>query len=396
MRWWFFRGLIQRAQLLGPNSPSARLHKWTRQLVHCCKLPSTRLSVANSCKSVAVSVQGTSQLAARHTGLWRSIQLLGGLGRCRVSGLVGVAAVTYTCWRLSLNVTNATTALCHKAVAPDFEGSELQVAVDSLSPGSQIGLFHKFYLAFRLVYLSVLFFPVVFLYGLGSLLNAPYLSDLSWRYMLVAIQIAGPAFIKLGQWASTRRDLFSEAFCSTLSRLHTRCEPHSWEYTVETLEESFGKEWRDRIVIVDMEPIGSGCVAQVYKGHLKLEGAGRGGLRTNACPATIADSSTKGDTLALETGHLPSSAVPPPCSEPSASPGTEVCSTSDLEGKGGPAFVPIAVKVLHPGIVDQMERDICVMKYAAEWVDYIYPDVHWVALKECVNEFSQVMWKQVG
>ena len=69
-------------------------------------------------------------------------------------------------------------------------------------------------------------------------------------------------------------------------------------------------------------------------------------------------------------------------------------STSNTSTSGR-RFIPIAVKVLHPGVVEAMEVDITLMKYVASWVDYVYPDVHWVALKECVDQFSEIMTKQV-
>ena len=51
---------------------------------------------------------------------------------------------------------------------------------------------------------------------------------------------------------------------------------------------------------------------------------------------------------------------------------------------------------LHPGVVGAMDADIRLMRYVASWVDYLYPDVHWIALKECVDEFSFVMQQQVS
>ena len=56
---------------------------------------------------------------------------------------------------------------------------------------------------------------------------------------------------------------------------------------------------------------------------------------------------------------------------------------------------PVAIKVLHPGTVQAMERDMLLMRYAAYWMDWLNPDFHWVALKECFSEFSIVMRKQV-
>lgn len=40
--------------------------------------------------------------------------------------------------------------------------------------------------------------------------------------------MAGPVFVKLGQWMSTRRDLYDETFINTLSTLTTEAKTHSF------------------------------------------------------------------------------------------------------------------------------------------------------------------------
>lgn len=82
------------------------------------------------------------------------------------------------------------------------------------------------------------------------------------KALLVLVEISGPTFIKLGQWASTRRDLFSAEFCDTFSKLHMNAPSHSWQYTERRLEEVFGTEWREIFVVVD-SVIHSGCIGQV-------------------------------------------------------------------------------------------------------------------------------------
>lgn len=46
------------------------------------------------------------------------------------------------------------------------------------------------------------------------------------------LEAAGPAFIKWGQWAATRHDLFPPDFCAILELLHTQVQaptfPHMW------------------------------------------------------------------------------------------------------------------------------------------------------------------------
>ena len=238
----------------------------------------------------------------------------------------------------------------------------LEPVEDELYPTSisnisvqQFGLTRRLWMATRFFYLALLFSPGMGLYLLSYVLGSSTLAEMSWKYVLFALQSAGPAFVKLGQWASTRRDLFTDSFCQTLSHLHLRCTPHSWEETVEMLEASLGGDWQDTLCITDRRPIGSGCVAQVYRGQLCSQPSGSG------------------------SGSDP----PPP-------PGGE----ESLHGNPG-AVTPVAVKILHPNILYRMEQDICLMKYVASWVDILYPDVHWVALTECVDEFTVVMEQQV-
>ena len=240
----------------------------------------------------------------------------------------------------------------------------------------QFTLLEKTYVALRFVYLSILFWPTAVLYGVSRLFHSSRLESLTWTYTMRAVQVAGPAFIKLGQWASTRRDLFSEEFCSSLSQLHTACQPHRWRDTRRTLEEEFGHNWEEILEISDREPIGSGCVAQVYKGYLK----------TTSASATT-----------TERGTGENSNEKPTRSSKSVFSIFTRSQTAKSEGKRveEERAVPVAVKVLHPCTVQNMERDMLLMRYGAYWMDWLYPDLHWVALKECFSEFSTIMRKQV-
>ncbi len=284
----------------------------------------------------------------------------------QTSGLLAGTAGCYLFRRL--NAPSSTQALCHDTSIQEETEAYAQPATElTFVIEKNLSLLEQIRLTFRMFYLCMLFSPAALLYCLSYVSGSGYLADLGWRYTFVAIQIAGPAFMKLGQWASTRRDLFSEKFCSTLSRLHMRCDPHPWRETVKTLEENFGREWEDEIVIVDRRPIGSGCVAQVYRGYLKTDAFGTDSKRRKSrltAAASILDQASE----SVRPSHS---------------------TLASLEER------PIAVKVRHPGIVDAMATDIRLMQYVSDWVDTVYPDVHWVALKECVNEFSKVMWKQV-
>lgn len=94
----------------------------------------------------------------------------------------------------------------------------------------------------------------------------PIIETWLWDYMIWSAEQLGPTFIKLAQWASTRPDLFPPHLTERLEKLQDGVEvEYPFSYVENTLDESFGKEWRSKMV-VDPQPIGSGCVAQVFKG----------------------------------------------------------------------------------------------------------------------------------
>lgn len=46
--------------------------------------------------------------------------------------------------------------------------------------------------------------------------------------------------------------------------------PHPWGHTDELLRKAFGEDWMDILKFQSQEPVGSGCVAQVYKAYADL------------------------------------------------------------------------------------------------------------------------------
>ena len=222
------------------------------------------------------------------------------------------------------------------------------VSTESCAPEGPTGIttnggFSRVFVTFRLIYLTLLFIPVLFCHIIEFLIPLKVISSLKWRLLLYSIQRAGPAFIKLGQWASTRPDIFSETTCVALSELQRDCTPHSWESTRQTLEESFGSDWEDMFTQHDHTPIGSGCIAQVYKWSLRKQ--------------CLNDNNRVMNT--------------------------------DSE------LLPVAVKVLHPGVADSVLRDVHIMETVAYVIDKLCPSVYWISLRECVDEFGIVMKKQV-
>ena len=116
---------------------------------------------------------------------------------------------------------------------------------------------------FRFCRIVLTYLPMLVLYPLSKL--HPSLKERWWKVTLYLTESLGPTFIKLGQWASTRRDLFSSEFCDRLSKLQRKTRQHSWFFTAKKLERAFGKNWRDIFVMFgnNRKPVGSGAVAQV-------------------------------------------------------------------------------------------------------------------------------------
>lgn len=95
--------------------------------------------------------------------------------------------------------------------------------------------------------------------------------EMFWRLLLQALDSAGPTFVKLAQWASTRPDLLPTRAILHLSKLQARTHPHSYEQTMAIFCEVFGPEW-EKTIQIDAAPVGSGCMGQVYHGWILNDG----------------------------------------------------------------------------------------------------------------------------
>jgi aarF domain-containing kinase len=144
----------------------------------------------------------------------------------------------------------------------------------------------------RILKLSITLSPIVALYPLQYLLAAFYPNALPDEYMdahdlalatlagslelpsgplgwyykvcLYCVEWSGAAAIKMMQWAGSRPDMFGQAFCAVFSQLQDDTTPHSWHHTERLLREAYGEDWKKRIRLDKI--LGSGCIAQVYRG----------------------------------------------------------------------------------------------------------------------------------
>lgn len=115
-----------------------------------------------------------------------------------------------------------------------------------------------------------------------------------------------------------------------MGKLHTFTRWRPLKYGEDALEAAFGPSWRQFFSLED-QAVGSGCVAQVYKGRILAgEQAGR----------------------------------------------------------------PIAVKVIDPTLKSTVALDLSLMRGAATLLELL-PRLHWISMYETVNEFGHLMESQL-
>ena len=82
--------------------------------------------------------------------------------------------------------------------------------------------------------------------------------------LALALQQAGPSFIKLGQALSTRSDLLGEEFSADLSELQDSLPPFPGVQARAIIETEFGKPMADLFKDFDEQPIAAASIAQVH------------------------------------------------------------------------------------------------------------------------------------
>lgn len=176
--------------------------------------------------------------------------------------LTQIPRVTLLC--LGAVSASPCTAKCQEAILPSRTAERKSLAKVQV---------HKVVFLLRLTLRAL-----VLLLKFGPLLLLSPLALMSTRCascwldaLLWVTETSGPTFIKLGQWASTRRDIFPQEFCERFSMLHRKVRPHSWAHTKLCLRRAFGEGWRRVLKFESKEPVGSGCVAQVYRGWARAD-----------------------------------------------------------------------------------------------------------------------------
>ncbi|WFD31669.1 hypothetical protein MSPP1_002708 [Malassezia sp. CBS 17886] len=236
----------------------------------------------------------------------------------------------------------------------------------------------------RFLVLAVLFGPVIVTLPLllvgrrprrtlpdGTVEHGDRWGTLWWYGFLVTqMERAGPTFVKLGQWAGSRHDLFSDALCNELSKLHSNNRPHSLPYTKRVLEHTFERPFDEIFEKFDEDPVGVGAVGQVYKAVLN--------------PDLLPPSYLEGKDRPHHTRRSAAQQI-----------GSKLALTYESD-KAAP-HVPtaaVAIKVLHPGVRRTIRHDIAIMRFFARAFDAL-PGMRWVSLPEEVATFNTLMVSQL-
>jgi len=199
-------------------------------------------------------------------------------------------------------------------------------------------------IAVRTAHLSILFIPL--------LVTAPlafwYDTTGAWRerwnkLLLQTLMLAGPAFMKWGQWAAARPDLFPVDVCRELEALHMDAPTHPYSYTEAVVKDAFGHEIDQLFAEFDKEPIASGTIGQVYRAVLSPEGS----------------------ALLAAEGQEP----PPP-------------------------NMVVALKIRHPGVQEAIRYDFTVMKLLTAAMNLV-PSLEWLHLDEMTWQFETLLGAQV-
>ena len=206
-----------------------------------------------------------------------------------------------------------------------------------------------------------------------------WIADASWDYIRWTVTELGPAFVKLGQWMATRRDLFPVNVCQRLAVLQDAGHAHAWKFTHQALCEAFGGDYETRGLSV--EPlssslshstasdnddnnerllIGCGSAAQVYKGTLRVV-VNQNDADSWDQPASGSDSTTKSTSSETIVQHR-----------------------------------PVAIKVLHPRLQERIDRDLWFVETVARLLHEWIPSerLRMLNLPRAVANFGSILRRQ--
>ncbi|KDE09138.1 ABC1-C atypical protein kinase [Microbotryum lychnidis-dioicae p1A1 Lamole] len=234
----------------------------------------------------------------------------------------------------------------------------------------------------RFIHLAILFLPVILSAPVLMLevldsgrdkrrvfkkKEGPRLTTSWWYWFLVhQMEMAGPTFIKLAQWAGSRTDLFPSELCELFGKLHSNGKPHSLRYTKRVIEQAFGRPFSEIFLEFGEKPMGIGAIAQVYKAT----------INPDLLPDDYLDPKHEKDPSM--TSVVTRTITPRP---------------DDLRPPKIPSSA-VAIKVLHPDVEKMIARDLKIMMFFARVLN-VLPGMEWLSFPEEVQVFGQMMMSQI-
>lgn len=318
--------------------------RFGQEVVHDARLALKATEHSMSSFKVDVAAHGQKAWERMYgQGAWRKLYMQNGLSKPFLhpfNVIVRAVSLAFTRSHISLGLLAVAVSSLNQniAEAEQSHGNTPLYSQSQVSPSifsSVVYSFSEFVgLLSRALYLLVLFMPAI--------LTAPFAGSFggqfrqAWLQLVhLTLELAGAAFIKWGQWAATRPDLFPRDLCLELSKLHTKAPAHKYSHTLHTVEKAFGRKLHDIFEDFDEDPVASGSIAQVHKATLRFSYPGQ---------------------------------------------------------KSRPMLV--AVKVRHPGVSEVIRRDFTIIKGIASLSTFI-PGLRWLRLDESVQQFAVFMLTQV-
>lgn len=159
-----------------------------------------------------------------------------------------------------------------------------------------------------------------------------------------------------------------------MGALHSNGRPHSFAHTKRVIEAAFQRPFVDVFTEFDETPIGTGAIAQVYRGVLNPE----------LIPPSYLD-------------PKPAKRRPFWQRKPRFEDAPRVLAELSNPADSPPPAVPtsaVAVKILHPRVEKIIRRDIKIMSFFATCLQVI-PGIEWLSLKEEIDVFGGMMNEQL-